>query len=333
MGAMQAQNFAMAKWAIGVRLLNSTEHEINGAIDRGDIIRTHLLRPTWHFASASDVSWMLELTAKKVKASMKSRQQQLGLTEAIITKSNSIIEKALRGGKHLSRAELQLELIESGVAIYDNRLSHLLAHAELDGLICSGVVKNGEPAYALLQERVVKTGMLTRHEALAALAKKYFWSHSPATLQDFTWWSGLTISEATLALEMVKSELTSEQIDNRIYWIPQTFSLPRIGKDLVHLLPAFDEFIISYQDRSASLTDVDHKKAVSNNGIFRPTIVVNGQVMGIWNRTIKKDTVLIETELFKRPIKRTLRLVEKAAEQYGGFLELKTEILHKFDSD
>jgi hypothetical protein len=195
------------------------------------------------------------------------------------------------------------------------------------------VVKNGEPAYTLLQERVAKTGIMTRHEALAALAKKYFWSHSPATLQDFTWWSGLTIREATHALELVKSELTSEQIDDRIYWIPQTFRLPGIGKDLVHLLPAFDEFIISYQDRSASLTDVDHKKAVSNNGIFRPTIVVNGQVIGIWNRTIKKDTVLIETKLFQRPIKRTLGLIEKAAEQYGGFLELKTEILHRFDSD
>lgn len=330
MGAMQAQDYAMVKWAIGVRLPNPTDQAVETAINNGEIIRTHLLRPTWHLVSAADIYWLLELTAPQIKASLKSRHKELGLSETIIMKSNSVIEKALSGGKHLTREALRAELGKVEIATDDNRLSHLLLRAELDGLVCSGVIKAGKQTYTLLAERVPKTKPLTKEEALANLAKKYFTSHGPATLQDFVWWSGLPVSEARHALEMVKLDFVSETIASQTYWLTNFFSFSMTDKELVYLLPAFDEFIISYKDRSASLPFENHTKTVSNNGIFRPVIVVNGQVTGIWKRTIRKDKVIVETEMFKQPGKTTMDLIEQAAIQFGHFLEKKPEINHKF---
>jgi hypothetical protein len=330
MGAMQAQDYAMAKWAIGVRLPNSTDRAIETAINSGEVIRTHLLRPTWHLVSVDDIYWMLELTAPHIKASMKSRHKELGLAEIILRKSNTIIGKALRVGNHLTREELIAELGKAKIATDNNRASHLLAWAELNGIVCSGTTKSGKQTYAPLEERVPKTKRLTREEALATLAKKYFTSHCPATLHDFVWWSGLPVSDAKQALEMVKSHFISETIDSQTYWFTNFFSIPKTDKEGVYLLPAFDEFIISYKDRNASLPFENHNMTVSNNGIFRPVIVVNGQVTGIWKRTIKKDKVIVEMEFFKQPDKTTKSLIEKALIHYGHFLEKKTEINHKF---
>jgi len=327
MGAMQAQDYAMVKWAIGVRLPGSALPEIEAAIETGEIIRTHMLRPTWHFVSADDIYWMLELMAPYIKASLKSRHQELGLSEAVVAKSNAVLEKALRAEKHLSREALMAEFEKAQIAIDENRASHLLMRAELDGLICSGATKTGKQSYALLEARVPKTKPLGKEEALAKLAKKYFNSHGPATLQDFTWWSGLPVGAARQAFEMVESDFTSETIGALTYWFT---GLDNIGtnQESVYLLPAFDEIIISYIDRRAALPLEDHNKAVSNNGIFRPVIVVNGQVNGIWRRTLKKDKVVIETEAFKPLDDTTKGLIEDAAIQFGHFLEKKAEIHH-----
>jgi hypothetical protein len=329
MGAMQAQDYHMVKWAIGVRLPNSTGKVIEAAINNGEIIRTHVLRPTWHLVSADDIHWMLALTAPQIKASLRSRHKELELSETVLSKSNTIIERALRGGRQLIREELMAELQKAGIAT-DNRASHLMLRAELDGIMCSGAIKGGKQTYALLEERVSEKKPFTKEEALANLAKKYFTSHCPATLQDFVWWSGLSASDARHALEMVKSDFISETIDSQTYWLTNFSSIINTKKDVVQLLPAFDEFIISYKDRSASLPFANHNKTVSNNGIFRPVIVVNGQVSGIWKRTIKKDKVIVETDLFAQPDKTTKNLIEKASIQFGGFLEKKTEIHHKF---
>ena len=323
MGAMQAQDYIMAKWAVGVRLPNSTDQVIESAINNGEIIRTHLLRPTWHFVSADDIYWMLELTAPQIKASLKSRHKELGLSETIFAKSNTIIEKALRGGKHLIREELVNELRKAKIATNDNRASHLMLRAELDRIVCSGATKGGKQTYALLEERVPKIKSLAKEEALAKLARKYFASHGPATLQDFVWWSGLSVRDAKHALDMVKSDLSSEIIDSQTYWFTSFFSIPKTDKKAVYLLPSFDEFIISYKDRSALLPFENQNKTVSNNGIFRPLIVVNGQVMGIWKRTIKKDKAIVEAKLFKQPNKTTKGLIIKASIEYGHFLQMK----------
>lgn len=320
MGAMQAQDYAMAKWAIGVRLPNSTDQVVEAAINNGEIIRTHLLRPTWHFVTAGDIYWMLELTAPQIKASIKSRQKQLELSETILAKSNAVIEKALRGGKSLIREEIIAELEKAKIATNENRASHLLLCAELEGTICSAAIKGGKQTYALLEERVPQKKHLTKEEALASLAKKYFTSRCPATLQDFVWWSGLSVNDAKHALETVKSDFIPETINSQTYWLANSFSLPETDKTSVYLLPAFDEFMISYKNRSAALPFGSQSKAVSNNGIFRPMIVVNGQVTGIWKRTLKKDKVIVETECFQKLDKTTKGLIGKASMQYKHFV-------------
>lgn len=325
LGAMQAQDFNMVKWAIGIRLPNSTEKMIELAIDKGEIIRTHLLRPTWHFVSPEDINWMLELTAPKILASMKSRDKVLGLTDAIYRKSNDVIVKALSGG-HLTRETLIKALEKAKIGTGYNRASHLFFRAELAGIMCSGSMIGGKPTYALLTERVPKTKTLKRDEALAQLAKRYFTSHGPATLQDFSWWSGLSVADSKNALEMVKSNFVSETIDKQTYWVTNSFTIPNPNKDLVNLLPAFDEFIISYKDRTASLPHENHIKAVSNNGIFRPVIVINGQVIGIWKRAIIKNNVVLETTYFQPINKAMHKFVEEAFMAYAGFLNKKVMI-------
>ncbi len=211
MGAIQAQDFAMSKWAVGVRLPNSTEQIVENAIDNAEIIRTHLLRPTWHLVSADDIYWMLELTAPQIKAQLKSRHKELELTDAIISKSNKVIEKTLLKGINATRGEIVAQLEKAGFKNDNNRVSHLLLCAELDGLICSGKTKNHDYTYVLLNQRVPKIKKINGNEVLAKLAQKYFTSHCPATLNDFVWWSGLSVKDAKHALESVKSSFISEK--------------------------------------------------------------------------------------------------------------------------
>lgn len=322
MGAMQAQDFNMAKWAIGVRLKNAKEQNIDAAINSGEILRTHLLRPTWHFVCADDIHWMIKLTAPRIKSSMKGRNKQLELAENVFKKSNLIIEKVLRNGNHLTRKELLNEINKAKISTENNRGSHLLMNAELDGIICSGKMKEKQITYALLSERIVNPKPFDKQEALAKLATKYFESHCPATLQDFIWWSGLSVTDAKLALNLIKDHFISEKTHSEEYWVSDSLSFPKKFKESIFLLPAFDEFLISYKDRTAAIIKEHHSKAFSNNGIFWPTIVINGFVAGIWKREIKKNQLDIEVNLFDQK-------VEKASQKFGLFLNYKTQIILK----
>jgi len=325
MGALQAQDFKMSKWAFGIRLIDSKEATINKAIDSGEIIRTHLLRPTWHFASSKDVLWILELSTAQIKVSVKFRDKQLGLSETIFGKSNSVIEKSFRNGKHLTREELISQLIRANINVADNRASHLLLRAEMDRIICSGRLKDGKQTYTLLSEWVTKTKPFYRDEALKELAQRFFTSRGPATLQDFSWWSGLSSNDAKLALEFVKADLLSERIENQTYWFANSFVDMTLDKDEVFMLPAYDEFIICYKDRTASLSFLNQKKAVSNNGIFYPTIVRKGQVIGTWKHISKKEKVALELNLFDRTeIEKDID-ISRASAKYAKFIGKEAE--------
>ena len=326
MGAMQTQNFLMSKWAVGIRLQNVTETKIEEAYNKGEILRTHVLRTTWHLVSSNDIYWMLKLTAPRIKSISKARWKELELTELVLKKCNRIIEKALSSGEHLTRDQLKELLEKAKINTAQNRLSHILLRAELDGLICSGANKGKNTTYALFPERVSRSNRLSKEEALAALANRYFTSHGPATLEDFIWWSGLTIKDAKQALESVKSNFLSETIDSVTYWFTDSNFSSRKTKSSAHLLPAFDEFIISYKDRSAALTSEEHSKAISANGMFYPTILVNGKVAGLWKRVIKKDKLIIEANLFNHQNRSTMNLIEKAAAKFCKFWDKKTEI-------
>jgi hypothetical protein len=328
MVAMQAQDYPMAKWAFGVRLPGSTDGDIEASMATGGIIRTHLLRPTWHFVAADDVSWLIDLTRTQIKATQRARDRQLELTEEEYTKSNTIIEKALSTGVHLNREELLRELNKANIATGQNRSAHLLARAEMEKIICSGASRNNKPTYALFSQRVPQVKELSREEALAQLARRYFVSRCPATLQDFTWWSGLPAGEARLALELVKTEFNPETIDGKTYWLTADFSITQSNHSSVLLLPTYDEFILSYTDRSASIPAEleSHMREISDRGVFRPIIVVNGQVVGIWKKTIKKEQILLEHQYFIQQDNHTLQMVEKASVQYENFTGKKIMI-------
>lgn len=329
MGAVQAQDYAMAKLAVGLRLLHATDNTIESAFNRGEIIRTHIMRPTWHFVAAEDIYWLLELTAPKIKSSVKSRHLNLEITPDVLNRSNDIIGKALLEREFLTREELAIEFDKADINVSNNRLSHLMFCAELEGLICSGPVRGKKQTYALLETRIPRTKMLTRDESLAELAKRYFTSHCPATLQDFVWWSGLSINDARQALESVKSSFISEIIGTETYWLTNSFSTSKRGNSSVHLLPAFDEFLISYRDRSASLSLIHNRKAVSDNGIFRPVIVIDGQVSGLWKRTTKKDKVIIETDLFQAQDRQIQDGIEKTVLNFESFFGKTTSMSYQ----
>ena len=329
MGAMQAQDFNMAKWAIGLRLNKATEKDIDAVINSGEIIRTHVLRPTWHFVAADDIYWMIELTASRIKSSMKGRNKQLELTDKIFKKSFTVMEKVLKDENHLTRKELVSELNKAKIETNENRSSHILFHAELEGLICSGSMKGKQTTYALLQERIPKPKPLKKEEALFRLAEKYFESHCPATLPDFIWWSGLSITDAKLALSLIKDEFISEKINAQEYWFPQSSSTPKKFNKSVFLLPAFDEFLISYKDRSAAIILDHQKKAFSNNGIFWPVIIVNGHAVGIWKREIKKNKLLIGANFFDEANEVTNELLKRSLKKLEYFYSHKAEVFLK----
>lgn len=326
MGAVQAQDFYMSKWAIGIRINILIEEKINSAINNGEILRTHLLRPTWHFVSNDDIYWMLELSAQKIISSLKSRHKQLGLDEKIFSKSNKIIENALLKEENLTRDALKTELEKAKIKVNENRAAHLLLRAELDGIICSGREKGNQNTYALLGKKVPKKEILSKEESLAKLAQKYFYSRFPVTLKDFKWWSNLSAVDAKRALELIKHDLISEKIDDNIYWLPTSFTIPKKYQKSFHLLPAFDELIISYKDRSAFLNPNQNKKAISNNGIFLPTIAVNGKITGTWKRIIKKDKVEVQANFFQKPDKIVMNSFKKEASKFSNFLNKKLEI-------
>jgi len=320
LGAVQAQDFPMSKWAVGIRLPGSTEKSVEAAIDSGEIIRTHVLRPTWHFVASEDIYWMLELSAPQIKTASRSRDNELELTEEVFLRCNKLLENWLRDGNFLSREELIKLLAYAGFENDNNRAWHILMRAEIDGIICSGPTKAGKPTYALLTERVPEKKLLQREEAATELARRYFTSHGPATIMDFAWWSGLPVKECRQAIEAIKTDFVAEIVDGETFWFHPTDSISNRENEKIYLLPAYDEFIISYKNRTATLTFENHLKAVSSNGVFRPVIVYKGHVIGIWKRTFKAGKVILKTEYFGSPAKTIQKKVEKQFEKYAQFL-------------
>jgi len=327
MGGMQAQDFAMAKWAVGIRLPHSTEKTVEEAYNQGKIIRTHLMRPTWHFVSANDIYWMLELTAPQIRKIMKTNDRRFELNDAVYAICNRMLEQVLSDGQSLMREELVMEFDKIHIRTDENRLSHIMVRAELDGVVCSGPMKGNKLTYSLLSDRVPSKKHYSHEEALATMASRYFTSHCPASLRDFVWWSGLSITNARKGLEAIKPGLISESIGKETYWMTNSFTDTAPAKPSVHLLPSYDEFLIAYADRAAALEAVHNKKIISNNGIFRPIIVVNGQVVGLWKRITKKDTIFIEVTHFNPFNTETVHSIEQEASRYGTFLNKKTELL------
>lgn len=322
LGAVQAQDYAGAKWALGQRLINADDDLIEKAFTDGDIIRTHVMRPTWHFIAPEDVRWMLDLTAKRVHATAATRHRQLELTYDVFTKCINAITKALDGGKQLARTELTDILRNAKITTDEHRFVHIMMEMELQQVVCSGGRKDKQFTYALLDERVPKGKTLVREEALATLAERYFTAHGPATLADYAWWSGLTIAYCKAGLEMIKNKLVNETIGSNTYWFADE-GLNYVKPANVYLLPNYDEYIVSYKDRSSTIDLKYIDKADPRGTIFNNTLIINGKVMGIWKKEVKKNKAIVSVAPFKPLSKLTLSALNTASERYAKFLGIK----------
>jgi hypothetical protein len=326
LGAMQSQDYPSAKWAVGVRLQGATDTGIESAVDSGRVIRMHLLRPTWHFAAREDVRWMLALTAPQIRAAMKSRDKQLGITDEVARKSNRVIARTLRGSASVPRERLVAELEAAGMENRDNLAAHLLMRAETDAVACCAVSRGGKQEYALFDERIPAAKPLKRDEALALLAERYFSSRWPATLRDFAWWSGLTLKDAKNAFEMVKSAFDTVTVDSKTYVVSRSLEAASTDGEGADLLPAYDEMVLSYTDRAALLSQGSWQEAVTINGIIRPLILVKGQAIGTWTRTTEGKKMIVAVEPFTSVPRGARDLMEEAAGRYAAFLGKEVEI-------
>ncbi|MBE7468944.1 MAG: winged helix DNA-binding domain-containing protein [Anaerolineae bacterium] len=321
LGALQAQDYAGAKWSIGLRLPDATEADIEQAIADKTIVRTWPMRGTLHFVAAADARWLLQLLTPRVIAQTAGRYRQLELDEAIFARSKELFAGALQGGQQLTRADMQQLLEEAGISTAGQRGYHILVRSAQDGLICFGVPQGKQQTFTLLDEWIAPTPTWERDEALAELANRYFTGHGPATIHDLAWWSGLTLTDARAGLEQIKAKLRSETINGQTYWLsPDTPALPE-HSPTAYLLPGFDEYLLGYTDRSAVLKPEHAPKIVpGNNGMFMPTVVLDGQVAGLWKRTFKKDRLTLTLSPFTSFSPAHRQALNSAAERYRKFV-------------
>ncbi|HKD74309.1 MAG TPA: winged helix DNA-binding domain-containing protein [Ktedonobacterales bacterium] len=326
LGAVQSQDYAGAKWAVGQRVRGATDAAIERAFADGALLRTHVLRPTWHFVAPSDIQWMLALTAPRVIAASMYYYRQQGLDAEIFRRSQAAMTAALRGGKYLTRAELDGAMQQAGITAKEMGLTYIVMRAELDGVICSGPRRGKQFTYALLDERVPPAKPLARDEALAELARRYFTSRGPATVHDYAWWSGLSVTDAKAGLAMISSQLAHEVVSGSAYWFAPS-DPPTMPKG-VSLLPNYDEYAVAYKDRDAFF-DVTHVKALGarENAVFSHVILAGGHIVGTWKRTLKKDAVVMEAQFFEKPTDGQFRAFVTASKRYGAFLGLPVTFL------
>ena len=323
LGAVQSQDYAGAKWALSQRVQNATDAVIEQAFNEGAILRTHVMRPTWHFVRPEDIRWMLTLTAPRINALCATYYRKLELDTATFKRSNALLTKNLQGGKQLTRAELTSLLRKKGIATADLlRFTYLIVRAELDGIVCSGARRGKQFTYALLDERAPQARNLERDAALAELATRYFFSHGPATLKDFVWWSGMTMADATKGLDSIRSQLISEVENGQTYWFADS-TPTKVTSPTVHMLPDYDEYTVGYTDRGA-IFDGYHTKKLDSRGseLAQYIIVLDGLIAGTWKRTVKKSEVVIELVRFRDLAKAEEQAIADATERYGKFLGL-----------
>jgi Winged helix DNA-binding domain len=317
-GAVQAQDYYGALWAVGQRCANATAASVEHAIADRAIVRTWPLRGTLHFVAAEDVGWMMEHLAPRLAERTTRRFLPFGLDRRVFARCATTIVKALEGGRQLTRPKLYERLERAGIPTAGRGL-HILWQMAHDGLICFGTREGKQHTFVLLEEWVPKATRLDRDEALAELARRYFTSHGPATLQDFTWWSGLAVADARSGVAMAGIDLGRTRRSAATEFTPRT-AAPRTAHHAPHvvLLPPYDEYTVAYKDRSAAL-DPKHA-AATRNGIFSPTIVIDGRIAGTWTSRPTASAVTISLQPLTRLTPVQSHAIAAAAARYGRFL-------------
>ena len=322
LGAVQAQEYGPAKWTLGLRMSPGvTDRALDRALDRGAILRTHVLRPTWHFVTPADIRWMLELTAPLVHRRMSTYDRRLGLDAAVMTRAANIFERALGDHGCLTRRELGAHLERAGLPSRSMELGHITMYAELEGLICSGPRRGTQSTYALLEKRAPSARRLSREEALAELAGRFFRSHGPATVRDFVWWSGIPSTDARRALAMIRAK--PQEIGGIRFWtIGRSLQARSRRKPAVDLLPIYDEYLVAYRDRQA----VPHALYANSLVSFRHALMVDGQVAGTWRTALSPRGVVLQVESPRSLGGSEKRGLSRAVERYRRFLGVPVKL-------
>lgn len=326
LGAVQAQDYPGAKWALGQRVAGATDAGIESLFAAGAILRTHVLRPTWHFVAPDDIRWMLSLTAPRVCATMASYNNKLELTPDVFRRSNDMVARALAGGRHLTRAELKEILAREGIVASTQRLGHLMMQAELDAVICSGPRRGKQFTYALLDDRAPATPRRDRDASLEDLTLRYFSTRGPATVADMSWWSGLAPADVKRGIEIAGKRLRKVDLDGRQCWFPEQQQRPR-RRTTAHLLPNYDEYFIGLRDRSAIAARVRALHLVTGgDALIAHIAFIDGQLVAGWRRLQEASGVVVALELLARITREERKRLEGQAERLSRFLELPVTI-------
>jgi len=301
-GAMQAQEYAIAKWSVAQRVTGLDDAAVQRAVDDGRILRTHALRPTWHFVAASDLCWIQALTGPRVHAFSAYYYRLHGLDDATAERTNAVIVGALRGGKALTRPEIGVVLADAGLPATGNRLAYIVMRAELDGLIANGPMRGKQHTYALVAERAPVQTELHGDDALAELTRRYFTSHGPATVKDFAWWSSLTLTQVRHGIEVLGDELSSAEVAGRRYWwaaasttVDASGATPRARERAVtpiaHVLQAYDEYAIAYKESRDLLNLAGLPVVLPNENTTVHLVVVDGQLVALWRSKAERGGI------------------------------------------
>jgi hypothetical protein len=326
LGAMQAQEYAFAKWAVAQRAKGVDDAAMERAVAEGTILRTHVLRPTWHFVLPADIRWMLALTGPRVTTKTAGRHRELGLDGRTFAKSNRMLADAVRGGRHRTRKELAEVLERRGVDTAGQRMPYFLMQAELDAVLCSGAPRGKQQTYALLDERAPGATTLDRDDALAELVRRYFTAHGPATVKDFAWWSGLTMADGRRGLDMVGGVIEPLTVDSRTYSFAAGSRRGRARPTALDLVHVYDEIAVSYSE-SRDVVQGSVRTPVLLAGPAMHPVLHDGQVLGRWRRVLGKSSVELEIELGRRLDATATRALEAAARRYGRFLGTRAEVV------
>jgi winged helix DNA-binding protein len=323
LGAIQAQDYASSLWAIGLRTREATRAAVEQAIVERRIVRTWPMRGTLHFVAAEDVRWMSALMTPRIIASNRARLlREFELDDAVLARCRKVLVKALRDGQSLTRSDLYATLQQAGIATAKQRGIQITGRLAQEGLLCLGPRADKQPTFVLLDEWVITHRVMEREQALAELARRYFHSHGPATAQDFAWWSGLTLKEVRLAIQLVGTDLEHETIDDQVYLHAGDANATSEELRAPQLLPAFDEYLVAFRDRSDALEARFSRQVIGVNGLFNASVVVDGRVVGTWKSSLDRTSLTIELVSLRALLKKEFKALEKAARRYGDFMGL-----------
>jgi winged helix DNA-binding protein len=324
LGAIQSQEYAVAKWSVGQRSTGIGDAAMDRALADGTVLRTHILRPTWHFVAAADIRWLLALTAPRVHAVNAYYYRRLGLDEAVLARSNALLARTLAGGNQLTRKELAAALVAGGIEADALRLGYVLMYAELEAVIVSGGLNGKQRTYALFDERVPPTEPWERDRALAELTRRYFTSHGPATRADFQWWSSLTAADAKRGLALAAADLAELEVDGQTYWYAAEPSPGRLDPSpTVHLLQGYDEYVVAYAGRPRAFDVADFAGSTPyGRPPFMHAIILDGQYVGSWQRTLAAGQMSVQVRLARQLDAAERAALADAVDRYGRFVDL-----------